>query len=112
MSNYQYFSIDDCIRGYHIYKDIWTAPIGEYLACKPEFGNLHDPYALAVVTTNDVTVGHLFLDSSSFVYCFTHVRTVLSLRGISTNYLAKCLNEFVTPISATRLVTFAFSSSE
>ena len=48
MSNYQYFSIDDCIGGYHIYKHIWTAPIGEYLACKQEFGNLHDPYAVAV----------------------------------------------------------------
>ena len=43
-----------------MYKDIWTAPIGEDLACKkPEFSNLHDPYAVAVVTTNDVTVGHL-----------------------------------------------------
>ena len=59
MSTYQCFSIDDCIRGYHIYEDIWTAPIGDYLACKPEFSNLHDPYAVAVVTMNDVMVGHL-----------------------------------------------------
>ena len=59
MSNYQYFSIDDCIQRYHTYKDMWTAPFGEDLACKPEFGNLHHPYAVAVVTANDVTVGHL-----------------------------------------------------
>ena len=70
MSNYQYFSIDDCIRGYHIYKDILTAPIGDYLACKPEFGNLHDPYAVAVVTTNDVTVGHLPLCISTVSHLF------------------------------------------
>ena len=32
------------IRGYHIYKDIWEASIGERLSCKKEEYNVHDPY--------------------------------------------------------------------
>ena len=34
-----------CIRGYHIYKEIWDAAIGEHLACERENSNNHDRYA-------------------------------------------------------------------
>ena len=53
------FTIDSCVRGYHIYKTIWPAPIGEVLQCQPESGNIHDPYCVAVVTSRNVTVGHV-----------------------------------------------------
>ena len=46
------------IRGYHIYKEIWTAAIGEPLSCRREIGNLMDPYAVAVVKAG-VVVGHI-----------------------------------------------------
>ena len=50
---------DSCIHGYHVYKDIWTASPGEILACQNEFGNILDPYAVAVVTSSNTTVGHV-----------------------------------------------------
>lgn len=52
-------TFDSCVRGYHVYKEIWNYAIGDTLTAKPEFGNVHDPYAVAVVTSDDVVVGHL-----------------------------------------------------
>ena len=43
------FSIDSMIRGYHVYKDIWTDPdYDEELECVREPGNSSDPLAVAV----------------------------------------------------------------
>ena len=38
-----------------MYKDFWHPTIGETLMAKPEFGNAHDPYAVAVATVDDTT---------------------------------------------------------
>ena len=46
------------IRGYHIYKEIWMAAIGEPLSCRRETGNLMDPYAVVVIKAGEV-VGHI-----------------------------------------------------
>ena len=46
-----------CIRGYHIYKEICDAAIGEHLACERENSNNHDLYAVAV-TKDRTIVGH------------------------------------------------------
>ena len=53
------FSFESCVRGFHVYKDIWSPEIGDMIACQPEFGNIHDPYAVSVVTSNGNTVGHV-----------------------------------------------------
>ena len=42
------------MRGYHVYKDIWEAPIAELLACRKEEGNVHDPYCVAVIDWHEV----------------------------------------------------------
>ena len=47
-----------CIRGYHIYKDIWEAVVGEELTCERETENTHDRYAVAVKRRGTV-IGHL-----------------------------------------------------
>ena len=52
-------TFDSCIRGYHIYEEFWNPATGDTLTAKPEFGNPHDPYAVAVVTSDDTVVGHL-----------------------------------------------------
>ena len=39
------FSVDAMIRGYHVYRDIWDAAVGEELKCKREIRNQNDPYA-------------------------------------------------------------------
>ena len=50
--------IECCIRGYHVYRDIWEAAVDEELVCRPERSNAHDRYAVAVMK-NDLVVGHL-----------------------------------------------------
>ena len=50
--------IETVIRGYHIYKEIWAASIGEVLLCARETANVHDPYAVAVIRRS-ITVGHV-----------------------------------------------------
>ena len=34
------FKYESCIRGYHIYKDIWSSTVGEHLICEREMLNL------------------------------------------------------------------------
>ena len=46
------------VRGYHVYKDIWSAVVGEELPCKRERTNTADPFAVAVVK-EETTVGHI-----------------------------------------------------
>ena len=58
-----------CIRGYHIYRDIWTAAIGEELDCVRESGNIRDRYAVAVKRPG-VTVGHLPPKISRLLFVF------------------------------------------
>ena len=58
MVSLSYFEVDGMIRGFHIYKNIWEPVIGEELQCSLDDGNLHDPFAVAVVK-NGFTVGHL-----------------------------------------------------
>ena len=48
-----------CVRGYHVYRSIWTPFVGELLDCARDTGNRHDPYAVKVVNTSRETVGHL-----------------------------------------------------
>ena len=39
------FAIEFCVCGYHVYKDIWEAAIGEELPCEQEPRNTKDRYA-------------------------------------------------------------------
>ena len=50
--------MESCVRGYHIYKAIWSASLGEELQCQRETGNSSDLYAVAVLK-DSTTVGHL-----------------------------------------------------
>ena len=45
--------VEAMIRGYHEYKSIWEAEMGEILACIREPSNVHDPYAVAVVKSSN-----------------------------------------------------------
>ena len=49
---------DCCIRGYHVYKEIWLAAIGKELECDREPQNSCDCYAVAVKKSG-VVIGHL-----------------------------------------------------
>ena len=52
------YSINVVIRGYHIYKDIWAAPIGAILRCERGILNPSDPYSVATVN-GTIVVGHM-----------------------------------------------------
>ncbi len=40
------FTFKSCVRGYHVYKDIWEASVGEELPCQRENGNHADLFAV------------------------------------------------------------------
>ena len=50
--------VDSCVRGFHVYKDIWTPIIGEVFSCEREDGNPMDPYAVAIKRGSEV-IGHV-----------------------------------------------------
>jgi hypothetical protein len=73
MSDYEVYN--SCVRGHHVYKDLWTPVVGEGLICRAEFGNVHDPYAIAVQKlslelTSAITVGHVPRNFSAVCHCF------------------------------------------
>ena len=37
-----------CVRGYHVYKDVWEAGVGEVLICEREPDNASDRYAVGM----------------------------------------------------------------
>lgn len=51
------FSVEAMVRGYHTYKDIWTAVLGEELLCKREVDNRVDVFSVAVMK-DETVVGH------------------------------------------------------
>lgn len=55
---------DSCVRGFHVYSNIWTPFVGETLACEKEIGNPTDPYAVAIKKGSEV-VGHVPRKSSA-----------------------------------------------
>ena len=44
----EFFERNCCIRGYHVYKEVWEAAVGEALVCEREPENASDRYAVAV----------------------------------------------------------------
>ena len=55
---HQKFVTNSMIRGYHIFRTIWDAVIGEHLQCVREVGNVEDRYAVAV-RRGDSVIGHI-----------------------------------------------------
>ena len=49
--------LESCVRGYHIYKEIWSPTAGQEFQCEREELNAEDPYAVAVIC-GDSAVGH------------------------------------------------------
>ena len=52
------FSVPSMVRGYHIYKDLWDASIGEEMSCQRKAENYTDPFAVAVMKDDNI-VGHV-----------------------------------------------------
>ena len=52
------FTLVNCIRGYHVYKNVWEPGFGDSVCCQCEDRNPQDPYAVAV-KKDDTTFGHV-----------------------------------------------------
>ncbi len=52
------FDIPSCIRGHHIYHEVWTPTIGERLECRREMTNIVDRYAVCVYKSEQL-IGQL-----------------------------------------------------
>ena len=52
------FSFSSCIRGFHVYKDIWKPKIDEVLQCQRDIANQKDKHAVSVLNRGRV-VGHI-----------------------------------------------------
>ena len=61
--------MDSCIRGYHVYKEVWTAVFGEELYTEREFGNVVDRYAVTVMKDSGETGGIYRRKSHECVAC-------------------------------------------
>ena len=60
-----------------MYKDIWSPVLSEALMCELEFGNVHDPYAVAVKTSTG-TVGHITRSISALCHFFIRRNGVIT----------------------------------
>ena len=63
------YTVKTIVRGYHVYRAVWEAAVGQVLPCQQERSNTHDPYAVAVVDRG-VIVGHVPRGISSVCYLF------------------------------------------
>ena len=63
-------TISSCIRGYHIYRSVWSPPVGEEYTCNRELENISDRYALAVTNMIGETIGHIPRKISKFCAIF------------------------------------------
>ena len=88
------FSVQAMVRGYHVYKDIWDAVVGEEFPCRCKNGNRVDPFAVAIVRGNTV-IGHV-------------LRKILSIYSL---YFAEMVPSFaVRRVPNGSLVTIALST--
>ena len=71
--------IEAMVRGYHVYKEIWCAAVGEELSCIREVENYRDPFAVAVVRSG-VIIGHVPRKISSVCSMFLRRGGTISCR--------------------------------
>ena len=61
--------VESCVRGFHVYQDIWTPSTGERLPCETEDMNPMDPYAVAIKNRREV-IGHVPRKISAACFLF------------------------------------------
>ena len=74
-----------CIRGYHVYSEMWEAAIGEELDCRQQPSNTSDRYAVAVVKSGNV-VGHILSKLSCIYSLFLRYNSLQCCRGRRYSY--------------------------
>ena len=86
------FEIDSASRGFHVYREIWNPRIGEKLEIAQDYGNVEDPFAIAIKAKPRwrirfwETVGHIPREISRFCYYFLNYGGCLEGRVRSPRY--------------------------
>lgn len=62
-------TVEAMIRGYHVYRNVWSSVLDEELPCQRETGNISDPFAVSVLK-DGVIVGHVPRKISSICLLF------------------------------------------
>ena len=80
------FAVNCCVCGYHIFKSFWDSPIGSVLSAKHEDhpqSLVHVKYAIALINSESVTMGHLPKFMSKLAHCFVkHAgKIICEIRG-------------------------------
>ena len=57
------------VRGYHVYRSVWTPVLGELLYTEQELGNPEDRYAVSVLKSSTI-VGHIPREISKLCWMF------------------------------------------
>ena len=65
------YSFDSAARGYHVYRRMWNARIGERLQSTQEDGYSEDRFA-AALTKNGMAIGHVPREQSRILWHFLH----------------------------------------
>ena len=117
------FDATSAIHGYHYYKDVWTAVIGEQRNCEREFGNRHDSFAVAIMKDGQV-VGHvprtiscmctLFIRrGGSILAIVIGARRRCTCRGVDNGGVElPCVYRFAGPSSFTRKTQRALADED
>ena len=78
-------AIELCVRGYHVYNNIWEAAVGEELPCEHEPRNTKDRYSL-VPRRLGTRLGQICLAVKMFTSYSTHDYLKTSPPEINCNY--------------------------
>ena len=70
MSKLESYEVTTVDQGYHAYVAVWEADVGQILPCKREEGNIHDPYAVAIVENNDTLIDNDAAPYSMTIFTF------------------------------------------
>ena len=62
-------SLRGVVRGFHVYREIWSPVLGEELSTQQEPGNPEDRYAVAVMRSGSI-VGHIPREISKTCFHF------------------------------------------
>ena len=85
MSGIDNYEVDSMVRGYHVYRNIWEAAVGQTLPCQREASNAHDLYAVSVTERNTI-VGHLPRSISAVCSLFLRRNGTISCEVTGTRH--------------------------
>ena len=82
-------SISSFIRGYHVYKSMWTPTVGETLQLRQELQNEKDRKAVAIMK-EAVVVGHVPYNLAPTISRFLQREINKGTARVTGNYVKQC----------------------